>query len=63
MLPACPATPRDAWLSDDLSSEQGKEVSEMWTKTIDVIRAVARWVERLLEVNLPMGIIAGLHTR
>ncbi len=35
----------------------------MWTKTIDVIRAVARWVERLLEVRLPMGIIAGLHTR
>jgi hypothetical protein len=40
-----------------------KEVNEMWTKTIDAIRAVARRVERLLEVSLPMGIIAGLHTR
>jgi len=35
----------------------------MWTKTINVIRAVARWVEGLLEVSLPMGIVAGLHTR
>jgi hypothetical protein len=35
----------------------------MWTKTINAIRAVARWVETLLEVRLPMGIVAGLHTR
>jgi hypothetical protein len=35
----------------------------MWTKTINVICAMARLVDRLLEVSLPMGIVAGLHTR
>ena len=42
---------------------KGKEVSEMRMKTANVVRAVARCVERLLAVRLPMGVVAGLRTR
>jgi len=42
---------------------KGKEVSEMRRKTVNVVRAAARWIERLLEVRLPMDVVAGLRTR
>jgi len=38
-------------------------VSEMRMKTIHVLRAAAQLILRLLEVRLPMGIVAGLRTR
>ena len=45
-----------------MTVRKGKEVNEM-RKTIDVVRTAARWVERLLEVRLPMDVVAGLRTR
>ena len=35
----------------------------MRMKTMNVVRAVARSVERLLAVRLPMDVVAGLRTR
>jgi hypothetical protein len=35
----------------------------MRMKTVNVVCAVARWVERLLEVRLRMDMVAGLRTR
>jgi hypothetical protein len=35
----------------------------MRIKTFNAVRAVARCVERLLEVRLPMDVVAGLRTR
>ena len=35
----------------------------MRMKTFNVVRAVAQFVERLLEVRLPMDVVAGLRTR
>jgi hypothetical protein len=35
----------------------------MRMKIINVVRAVAQCAERLLEVRLPMDVVAGLRTR
>jgi hypothetical protein len=35
----------------------------MRMKIVNVVRAVAQFVERLLEVRLPMDVVAGLRTR
>jgi hypothetical protein len=35
----------------------------MRMKTIEVVRTAAHWVERLLEVRLPVDVVAGLRTR
>ncbi len=35
----------------------------MRMKTVNVVRAAARWIERLLEVRLPVDVVAGLRTR
>jgi hypothetical protein len=35
----------------------------MRMKTVNVVFAVARWVDRLLEVRLRMDIVSGLRTR
>jgi hypothetical protein len=34
----------------------------MRMKIVNTLRGVARWVERLLAVRLPMDIVAGLRT-
>jgi hypothetical protein len=41
----------------------GKEVIEMRTRIIAVVRVMGRWVMRFLEVRLPWGVVAGLRTR
>ena len=40
-----------------------KEVTEMRNRTVNVVCAAARWIETLLEVRLPMDVVAGLRTR
>lgn len=35
----------------------------MRMKTVKATRAVARWIQRILEVQLPMGASYGLRTR
>lgn len=35
----------------------------MRMKTIQAARAAARWIQRVLEVQLPMGASCGLRTR
>jgi hypothetical protein len=35
----------------------------MRTKTINVLRDMARLIQRFLDVRLPMGVVAGLRTR
>jgi hypothetical protein len=35
----------------------------MWMKIINALRRLARYVELLLEVHLPMDVVAGLRTR
>jgi hypothetical protein len=34
----------------------------MRMKTVQTIRIVTRWVQRILEVRLPLGTVFGLHT-
>jgi hypothetical protein len=46
-----------------MTISKGKEVSEMRMKTVNVVCNTARWIEKLLEVRLPMGIVSGLRTR
>jgi hypothetical protein len=35
----------------------------MRTKTIKALRTVARWIQRILEVRLPMAALYGLRIR
>jgi hypothetical protein len=35
----------------------------MRKKTVNVVRAAARWVGTLVDVRLPMDVVAGLRTR
>jgi hypothetical protein len=35
----------------------------MRIKTIKALTAVARWIQRVLEVQLPVGALYGLRTR
>ena len=35
----------------------------MRMKTIKAVRAAARWIQRVLEVRVPMGAVNGLRTR
>lgn len=35
----------------------------MRMKTVKAVRAVANWIQILLEVRLPMGALYGLRTR
>jgi hypothetical protein len=35
----------------------------MRMKTIKALRTVARWIQRILEVRLPMGALYGLRIR
>jgi len=34
----------------------------MRMKTLKTVRASVRWIERILDVRLPMGVVAGLRT-
>jgi hypothetical protein len=40
-----------------------KEVSEMRMKTFNVLRTAGKWIEKILEVRLPMDIVAGVPHR
>jgi hypothetical protein len=35
----------------------------MCAKAIDAARAAARWIQRILEVRLPMAAVSGLRIR
>jgi hypothetical protein len=35
----------------------------MRMKTFKAVRNTAHWIEKLLDVRLPVGIVAGLRTR